>query len=1197
MKTLEGQLLMIRNGERVSLSTRVAELDTMLPQYLGVSKAVLDNVIFCHQDESLWPLSEPSTLKKKFDEIFEALKYTKAIDNIKVLRKKQVEELGKLKIIEAHAKDDKDKGERAEKRSHALADEIEVLKTKIKDLNRQTNEAQEKTNEAYKKATEFHAIMATLDTKRLVAGFKQSAIDDFEARGRDFIMRESDAQLKTMLDQYEEKAQSYDNDLNAQMAKYTELGNQLQTVERQIGHKQTEQGKYQADKDEFGRQQSQREKQVKEAARRHNIRGFDHELASEEVQDFMERLNKMKRDQIATRDRAMDENNQQYKAAQEEVNALNQKKSAHSAAKENARGNMKRIDQKTSTLQNTLDRIKVDEGARVALESRTKAIEKSLQQARAELQTANHDKQIQDLAAEIQKLDVQSAALSDELVQATDHAAETARVDNVRKSLHDNELSLDTMQGAHSDRITKTLGNDWAVETLDSVFNNVLKSQDSGLKDVEQQRDGMFREVEATATKRTALQAELNAKRTTAEECQQQVRDVLNEEDLNEYETVVRNLETSRDVMREDSGSFAALEKYYQDCLKTMTNNNCCRLCERDFRTDKEKAAFEKKMSKLMAKAASETVAEDLAATDEELKALKAVRSSYDTWKRLTESEIPGIEVEVRRLNTAYSDLTARLEEKDGVVAEHVASKRNVESIASTVQHIKGYVEAIVRAKEELAELSSKQSQSVVLRGLQEILNDQRSTKQESDKIRADMGTLTSDRDRVHRHIGSLDLEALEVKSKLTETAHKLQEKASLAAQIEDLRSQIKEQKDIVDKIELEGKKLGPQIAQAQAKLDDVEQRGDDQRKQLDEERAKLDSSIRDLKTAEEWINNYLDRGGEQRLARSQRDLEALQEEQGLISSDRVAMASSINQLRDQKSNHINNKDKIDQNIRYRSAKRDLVTVQAEITDLESHDAESDHQKWSAEAGKWQNKRNGLSSEQASVMGEIKSKDNQLKELLRDWNTDYKDAPHNFIEAMVKVTSTQAVVEDLARYGGALDKAIMKFHSLKMEEINRIIDELWKRTYRGTDVDTILIRSDNETGKGTKSYNYRVCMLKQDAEMDMRGRCSAGQKVLASIIIRLALAECFGVACGLIALDEPTTNLDRDNIRALAQSLHNIIKERRRQSNFQLIVITHDEEFLREMQCSEFCERYYRVSRDERQKSIIERQDIALVME
>ena len=172
----------------------------------------------------------------------------------------------------------------------------------------------------------------------------------------------------------------------------------------------------------------------------------------------------------------------------------------------------------------------------------------------------------------------------------------------------------------------------------------------------------------------------------------------------------------------------------------------------------------------------------------------------------------------------------------------------------------------------------------------------------------------------------------------------------------------------------------------------------------------------------------------------------------------------------------------------------------------------------------------------------------------------------------------------------------MQYHSIKMEEINRITEELWKKTYQGTDVDTILIRSDHEAAKGNRSYNYRVAMVKQDVEMDMRGRCSAGQKVLASIIIRLALAECFGVNCGLIALDEPTTNLDRDNIRSLATSLHDIIEFRRHQSNFQLIVITHDEEFLKLMRCPDFCDHYYRVSRNDRQTSIIEKQSIAEVM-
>lgn len=43
--------------------------------------------------------------------------------------------------------------------------------------------------------------------------------------------------------------------------------------------------------------------------------------------------------------------------------------------------------------------------------------------------------------------------------------------------------------------------------------------------------------------------------------------------------------------------------------------------------------------------------------------------------------------------------------------------------------------------------------------------------------------------------------------------------------------------------------------------------------------------------------------------------------------------------------------------------------------------------------------------------------------------------------------------------------------------------------------------------------------------------------MLASIIIRLALAETFSYECGVLALDEPTTNLDDDNKEGLAQAL------------------------------------------------------------
>jgi hypothetical protein len=123
---------------------------------------------------------------------------------------------------------------------------------------------------------------------------------------------------------------------------------------------------------------------------------------------------------------------------------------------------------------------------------------------------------------------------------------------------------------------------------------------------------------------------------------------------------------------------------------------------------------------------------------------------------------------------------------------------------------------------------------------------------------------------------------------------------------------------------------------------------------------------------------------------------------------------------------------------------------------------------------------------------------------------------------------------------------------------------------------------------------FQVVMTKDQVEMDMRGRCSAGQKMLASIIIRLALSDSFGQNCGILALDEPTNALDTENIDALAASLvefvvisrysiflcwmrlyYSIINERKTHSNFQLIIITHDENFLRKLGQANVMEYYW----------------------
>ena len=65
------------------------------------------------------------------------------------------------------------------------------------------------------------------------------------------------------------------------------------------------------------------------------------------------------------------------------------------------------------------------------------------------------------------------------------------------------------------------------------------------------------------------------------------------------------------------------------------------------------------------------------------------------------------------------------------------------------------------------------------------------------------------------------------------------------------------------------------------------------------------------------------------------------------------------------------------------------------------------------------------------------------------------------------------------------------------QEINSIIRDLWTSVYQGHDIENIEIKSDVDNRAPTRgrAYNYRVVMTKGDTELDMKGRCSAGQKV------------------------------------------------------------------------------------------------------
>ena len=132
-----------------TITNKCINTDFEIVNALGVSKAILENVIFCHQEDSNWPLSEGRIVKSKFDEIFAATKYIKALDTLKKVR---VEKQGLVKQYETERKHldiHKQKAESLRTRLEENKIKHEASKSKCSFINEKLNSVEKKLDNLY----------------------------------------------------------------------------------------------------------------------------------------------------------------------------------------------------------------------------------------------------------------------------------------------------------------------------------------------------------------------------------------------------------------------------------------------------------------------------------------------------------------------------------------------------------------------------------------------------------------------------------------------------------------------------------------------------------------------------------------------------------------------------------------------------------------------------------------------------------------------------------------------------------------------------------------------------------------------------------------------------------------------------------------------------------------------------------------
>lgn len=1035
-KTLEGQLMTIKNGERTAISTRNAELDQLVPQYLGVSRAVLDSVIFCHQDESLWPMSEPSVLKKKFDEIFEALKYTKAIDNIKMLRKKQNEELGKFKLLEQTAKTDKDRADRAEKQSKELSAELDELRADVTQLHTKTKEAEENSREAWNQMAQYQQVVDSLKLKREKQAWYQRNLEEL---GKDLKERnESDEWLQSEVDQHEQRMAEREKRKEQLHRQYGVLDAKIKGGEDKLRDRHVEAGKYENQKASHEQQVEMRTAMIKDTARHHNIRGYDTDLDDMQINEYLDRISRLLKDQNTAVEKVRRETEREMKKSRDVLSKLGERRSALNEAKNSKKQEAATNDRRIALFQSELNHMEFDEGGKAILEANIEELEVRIRKAKENAQKASWDSKLDESETQLRGLEGENEQLNRDLVRGTKLAGELARLDHLKKEVTDRQRNLDKMTSVHNGRLRDIVGHDWQPSTLEVNFQKVHDQRTRQVKDAERKREGISRGLEQIEYKMSNVRSELKKGEKELASCAKRLSDAA-EGEPEDYPSVLEEMQEGRDTLKADVDNFENERKYFSGGITLAHKEHKCKLCLRGFQGNEQKD-FISRLEKKLEKDAIAQFRKELSDLENDLRKAKDAGPCYDTWLRLSGTEIPRLRAEEKRLGAERDNILQEIEEHDKIVNDREEEKRDAELLAKPVSNIVKNHQDMTTFSGQIQELTAKQNDTGISRTLEDIQEQMEVLGGKIRSVRKSRDRLTADKERARSQISTLELDLSNATNKLSGAKHQLEKKTDILQRVEDLRNANGENREKIKQVDTQLQDLAPQIAEEETKLDDIKQRGSDKERDLQQEASRLSESVRKLTLATQNIEAYFENGGPSKLEKCYRDMENAQQEIERIQEEQKQVVVSMNKIERELRDHDETRRTITDNIKYRRSLRDLEEVQTVIAELSAKNAEADQSHWQKLANHWQRQYTDLTTQKTSKLASAKAKDDQLTQLIRDWETDYKDAAYKFKKAHIEVEvsgiqpkflakqismplqTTKAAVEDLGRYGGALDK-------------------------------------------------------------------------------------------------------------------------------------------------------------------------------
>ncbi|CAG2192451.1 RAD50 [Mytilus edulis] len=569
-------------------------------------------------------------------------------------------------------------------------------------------------------------------------------------------------------------------------------------------------------------------------------------------------------------------------------------------------------------------------------------------------------------------------------------------------------------------------------------------------------------------------------------------------------------------------GSLLGAEHFFKKYATDLEKDDpCCPLCHREFDTDQEvkELVIELKNKLRMVPAKLQKAEKDLDEFRKKYDSMMQLKPLKENISTLTSKEIPELKTKLKKLHEDIGTLRTTIEEKE----DDLQTKEGDEDMAKQVQpdvvQIDRYQGEVIELDKKITSQQSTLSGGSSDRTLQDVIDEKEDHQMKVDTItknldrkRQKINDHSEELARLKSQINTLKEEKLQIDSDLQQRYKLEEDKATLLSESDQIQREIQNQID---------KKKSEKETITAEKEDKIEQA----KSQVD----MLKNDASKVKNVNQEIKSYINQGKAETLGEIRKKKEQVETKTEKKETEKKEANQNITKIQNDLATQQTRERELLDNLQLRKKTKEIDDVQQKIADLKEQLGDIDVTHLDRERKRLQTQQEELMKEKHHAEGRQRGFEDQIRNIKSELKSDmYKGAPQKFRDKMIVLRTTELAITDLEKYYKALDTAIMRYHSLKMEEINKIIRELWRNTYRGN-----------------------------------------------------ALAETFCLNCGILALDEPTTNLDRENIESLAFALVEIIKGRVHQKNFQLVIITHDEDFVELLGRSEYVDEFFKVRKDQ----------------